>query len=169
MAPPFNPLTITALELQSRLQSGSLTSVQILETYLAQIEKHNHAGQTLNAIINVAPRDALLAQAQKLDQERKEGKSRGPLHGLPTVVKDCFTFALEMGLPTTVGSHVFAREKAKGNAEVIQQLLDQGMIILGTSNLTVSAPSTMVLTNILIDKGILWTQVCPFKSITDLE
>jgi amidase len=144
MAISFNPLPTTALELQSHLQSGSLTSVQILETYLAQIEKHNHAGQKLNAIISVAPRAALLAQAQKLDQERKEGKLRGPLHGLPTVVKDCFTFAPEMGLPTTVGSHVFAREKAKGNAEVIQQLLDQGVIILGTANLTVSTISPMI-------------------------
>lgn len=138
MATAFNPLTTTAFELQSRLQSGSLTSVQILETYLAQIAKHNHAGQKLNAIINIAPQDSLLAQARKLDQERKEGKLRGPLHGLPTIVKDCFTFAPEVGLPTTVGSHVFAREKAKGNAVVIQQLLDQGIMILGTANLTVS-------------------------------
>jgi amidase len=137
MAPLFNPLTTTALELQSHLQSGSLTSVHILETYLAQIEKHNHAGQKLNAIISVAPRDSLLAQAQKLDQERQEGKLRGPLHGLPTIVKDCFTFAPEVGLPTTVGSHVFVREKAKENAVVIQQLIEQGIIILGTANLTV--------------------------------
>ncbi|KAG0650131.1 amidase [Hyphodiscus hymeniophilus] len=126
MAPPFNPLTITTLDLQSRLQSGSLTTVQILETYLAQIEKHNHAGQKLNAIISIAPRDSLFAQAQQLDQEREQGKLRGPLHGLPTVVKDCFTFAPEIGLKTTVGSHVFAGEKAKGNARLIQQLLQQG-------------------------------------------
>jgi amidase len=141
MAPSFNPLTTTALELQTQLQTGSLTSVQILQTYLAQIEKHNHAGQKLNAIINIAPLDSLLSQAQKLDEERNEGKLRGPLHGLPTIVKDCFTFAPEMGLKTTVGSHVFARETAKGNAVVIQQLMDQGIIVLGTANLTVSNAS----------------------------
>jgi amidase len=137
MAPLFNPLRTTALELQSHLKSGSLTSVQIMETYLSQIEKHNHAGQKLNAIINIAPRESLFSQAEALDKERKEGKLRGPLHGLPTIVKDCFTFALEMGLKTTVGSYVFAREKTKGTAVVIQQLIDQGVIILGTANLTV--------------------------------
>jgi amidase len=138
MAPPFNPLITTSLELQSHLKSGSLTSVQILETYLAQMERHNHAGQKLNAIISISPRDSLLAQAKALDEERKDGRLRGPLHGLPTIVKDCFTFAPEAGLKTTVGSHVFAREKAKGNAVVIQQLIDQGVIILGTANLTVT-------------------------------
>ena len=137
MAPPFNPLSTTALELQSHLVSGSLTSVQILETYLAQIEKHNHTGQKLNAIISVAPRNSLVAQAQKLDEERKAGKIRGPLHGLPVVVKDTFTFAPEVGLKTTVGSHVFAREKAKENAVLINQLIDKGVIVLGTANLTV--------------------------------
>ena len=138
MAPPFNPLTTTALELQSHLKSGFLTSVQLLETYLAQIERHNHAGQKLSAIIGIAPRDSLLAQAKAVDEERKEGRLRGPLHGLPTIVKDCFTFAPEVGLQTTVGSHVFSRERAKGNAVVIQQLIDQGVIILGTANLTVT-------------------------------
>ena len=138
MAQPFNPLTTTALSLQSSLQSGSLTSVQILQAYLSQVEKHNHAGQQLNAIISIAPLDSLFAQAGQLDLERKEGKLRGRLHGLPVVVKDCFTFAPELGLPTTVGSHVFAREKAKGNAVLIQQLVEQGIIVLGTANLTVS-------------------------------
>lgn len=137
MTTAFNTLTTTALELQSQLRSGSLTSVEIVEVYLAQIEKHNHTGPKLNAIINVVPRDNLLARAKELDEERKEGKIRGPLHGLPIIVKDAFTFAPEVGLPTTVGSYVFAREKAKGNAVVIQNLLDQGIIILGTANLTV--------------------------------
>jgi len=148
MPPLFNPLTTTALELQALLQSGSLTSSEVLETYLEQIEKHNHAGQQLNAIISVAPKALLLAHAKTLDQEREDGKSRGPLHGLPTVVKDCFTFTPEMGLKTTVGSHVFARQTAKGNAVVIKQLLDQGVIILGTANLTVCA----LLSNFLLSR-----------------
>jgi amidase len=131
---PFNPLTTTVSQLQSLLDSGSLTSVQILQTYLSQIEKHN---KRLKAIISIAPLDSLLSHAQKLDDERKAGELRGPLHGVPLVVKDTFTFAPEIGLKTTVGSHVFAREKAKGNAVLIQQLIDQGVMILGTANLTV--------------------------------
>ena len=79
-----------------------------------------------------------MAQAKALDEERKGGTVRGPLHGLPIIVKDCFTFAPEIGLKTTVGSHVFATETAKGNAVVIQQLIDQGVIVLGTANLTVT-------------------------------
>jgi amidase len=57
--PPFNVLTTTATELET-LHEGSLTSVQIIETYLAQIEKHNHAGAKLNAMITVAPRKLVL-------------------------------------------------------------------------------------------------------------
>lgn len=135
MTRSFNPLTTTAQELQSLLSRGSTTSGQIVETYLNQIEKHN---ERLKAIISIAPRDSLFAQAQKLDDERNKGNLRGPLHGLPIVVKDTFKFAPEMGLKTTVGSHVFAREKAKSNAVLIQQLIDQGVIILGTANLTVN-------------------------------
>jgi amidase len=85
--PPFNVLTTTALELSTRLKEGSLTSIQIIETYLAQIEKHNHAGAKLNAMITVAPREVVLKRAGGLDQERKEGKIRGPFHGLPIIVK----------------------------------------------------------------------------------
>jgi len=85
--PPFDVLTTTAAELQERLDAGTLTSVEIITTYLAQIEKHNHAGAKLNAIINVAPRESVLKAAEKLDRERSAGKVRGPLHGLPIIVK----------------------------------------------------------------------------------
>jgi hypothetical protein len=87
--PPFNVLTTTAIELETLLHEGSLTSVQIIETYLAQIEKHNHAGAKLNAMITVASRELVLQRAGELDWERKEGKIRGPFHGLPIIVKVC--------------------------------------------------------------------------------
>jgi hypothetical protein len=85
--PPFNVLTATASELQDRLRAGTLTSVEIITTYLTQIEKHNHAGAKLNAMISVAPRESVLEAAEKLDLERVAGKLRGPLHGLPIIVK----------------------------------------------------------------------------------
>lgn len=85
--PPFDVLTATASELQGRLKAGTLTSVEIITTYLAQIEKHNHAGAKLNAMIGVAPRQFVLKVAEKLDRERTAGKIRGPLHGLPIIVK----------------------------------------------------------------------------------
>jgi amidase len=89
LTPPFNVLTMTAIELETLLHEGSLTNVQIIETYLVQIEKHNHAGAKLNAMITVAPRELVLKRAGELDRERKEGKIRGPFHGLPIIVEVC--------------------------------------------------------------------------------
>jgi amidase len=59
-APPFNVLKATAIELEPRLDEGSLTGVQIIETYLAQIKKLSHAGAKLNAMVTVAPRELVL-------------------------------------------------------------------------------------------------------------
>lgn len=88
MAPPvFDPLRASVLDLQKLLASGGLTSSTVIETYLAQIERHNHNGLKLHAIITTASRDALLKQATTLDKERQAGKLRSPLHGIPIIVK----------------------------------------------------------------------------------
>lgn len=84
MASPSNPLTSTALQLQEQLEAGSLTSVQLTQLCLEQINKHN---DSLNAMITVCPEDIVLARATKLDQERQAGHVRGRLHGIPVVVK----------------------------------------------------------------------------------
>jgi amidase len=143
--PPFDVLTTTVAELQDRLKAGTLTSVEIITTYLSQIQKHNHAGAKLNAMINVAPRELVLKAAEKLDRERSSGKIRSSLHGLPIIVKvrlirqlivrfcrlsayldqDCFQFAPELGLKTTVGAVCFVEEKAKKNAELIEQVSEK--------------------------------------------
>jgi amidase len=120
--PAFDVLSTTAAELQILLTEGKVSSFQIVETYLEQIEKHNHAGAKLNAIIATAERGVVLAKAATLDQERTNGHLRGPLHGIPIIVKDCFTYEPGMGLRTTVGSHAFAQEKGIKNAGVIQQV-----------------------------------------------
>jgi amidase len=120
--PAFDVLPTTAAQLQTLLTKGKITSVQIVETYLQQIEKHNHAGAKLNAVIATAERAIVLAKAAVLDDERKAGSLRGPLHGVPIIVKDCFTYEPGMGLDTTVGSHAFAQEKGIRNAVVIQQV-----------------------------------------------
>jgi amidase len=84
---PFDVLTATASELQDSMKTGALTSVEVITTYLAQIEKHNHAGAKLNAMISVAPRELVLKTAEELDRERAAGRLRGLLHGLPIIVK----------------------------------------------------------------------------------
>ena len=128
-------LTLTASKAKALLEDGETTSVELVEIYLAQIEKHNHQGLHLNAIISVAPRDKVLKAARRLDAEREAGKTRGPLHGIPIVFKDVFT-THGLGLPTTGGAPCFATAKAKRTAPMIQHLIDTGLIVLGTANLT---------------------------------
>jgi len=120
--PTFNPITTTAAQLCEHLNNGTLTSVKVIETYLDQIELHNKQGASLNAILSTPPRENVLKKAKELDDERKAGKTRGPFHGIPIIVKDCFTFEEGMGMPTTVGSVVFSKEKGIRNAGLIQQV-----------------------------------------------
>ncbi|RFU73057.1 amidase [Trichoderma arundinaceum] len=129
----FDPLTTTAVELQHQLVSGRLTSVQLVETYLAQIDAYN---PSVNAFISLAPRDAIRNIAAALDAERAAGASRGPFHGIPIVLKDSIMTAPGLGMPTTAGSFALAEAKCKGNAPLVQKLVDAGLIILGKGNLT---------------------------------
>ncbi len=132
----LDPVTATAVQLQQLLESGNLTSVEIVETYLEQIEKHNTNGLKLRALISVAPKKSVFAIAKRLDDERANGKVRGPLHGLPIIVKDAIMTSPELGMDTTAGSYVFAGTKTKKNAAVIDRLSDNGLIILGKANMT---------------------------------
>lgn len=80
-------LTLTALELQSLLSRRTVTSMDVTAKYLDQIERHNHAGLQLNAVISTARRETVLEYARQLDEERQCGLVRGPLHGIPILVK----------------------------------------------------------------------------------
>jgi amidase len=77
-------LTTNAVDLRRLLEAGKTTSVQIVETYLAQIERHE---QAVHAFISIAPKNLLLKIASERDQERQQGQIKGPLHGIPIVVK----------------------------------------------------------------------------------
>lgn len=129
-------LTLTATDAQELLRTGRITSVRLVEAYLVQIEKHNHAGLHLNGLISVAPKDLLLENARCLDDERRSGHPRSALHGIPFVCKDVFVTHPSLGLPTTAGAPCFASARAKRTAPLIQHLLDEGMILLGKANLT---------------------------------
>lgn len=80
-------LTLTAVEIQRLLAHKAINIVNLTTLYLEQIEKHNHAGLKLNAIITTAPRESILARARHLDEEREKGTVRGPFHGVPILVK----------------------------------------------------------------------------------
>src|SRR5688572_30559312 len=81
---PFAEATITGL--QAQMASGKLTSAALTGAYLQRIAEVDRAGPKLNAVIELNP-DALVI-AQQMDTERKAGKVRGPLHGIPVLIKD---------------------------------------------------------------------------------
>ncbi|KAI0098492.1 amidase signature enzyme [Daldinia grandis] len=129
-------LQSSAVRLQQQLAAGELTSVRLVEEFLDQIERHNSNGMRLNAVISVIDRSLALQTAEHLDDERKQGNIRSSLHGIPIIIKDCIVTGPELGMLTTVGSHCFARMRAKGNAQLVDQLINGGLIILGKGNLT---------------------------------
>jgi len=91
----FNPLTTNAVDLRYLLQTGQITSVQIVERYLEHIELHE---PTLNALASIAPCETLRRCAALLDDERSQGNIRGPFHGIPIILKVCvFTTPLTCG------------------------------------------------------------------------
>ncbi|KAM3443914.1 hypothetical protein MY4824_000362 [Beauveria thailandica] len=133
MALNINPLTATASQLQAKLTCKSVTSQQLVKLYLAHIAKYNGY---LKAVIAVAPEDLLNRAAAKLDDERVNGHVRGPLHGIPILVKDNIATSADLGLPTTCGSLALEGSKPKKSATIIERLQAAGVIILGKANLS---------------------------------
>lgn len=129
-------LTATAADLCRLLEAGQTTSVNIVEAYLAQIEKHNKTGLGLRAIISTAPRDAVLSQATKLDTERLNGKIRSGLHGIPIIIKDAIVTSKALGMPTTAGAFAFKETYGKKNAAIVKLLIQSGLIIIGKASMT---------------------------------
>lgn len=69
------------------MQDGHLCSEDLVNYFLDQIERHNKHGLRLNAIMSVCPREVAISQAKALDEERRQGKARGELHGIPIIIK----------------------------------------------------------------------------------
>ncbi|KAJ6021031.1 hypothetical protein N7540_006535 [Penicillium herquei] len=125
-------LTLDAKALQSLLTQGQVTSYDLVKRYLAQIAQHD---DKLRAMIKTTPVELLEATAKYLDQERASGKIRGPLHGIPILIKDNIATHPSLGLPTTVGSLALLSSKPSKNAHIIDQIIDAGLIIMGKTNL----------------------------------
>jgi Asp-tRNAAsn/Glu-tRNAGln amidotransferase A subunit and related amidases len=121
---------ITVAELQSAMQKGEATAVDITKGYLARIADID---KKLNSILELNP-DAL-AIAAEMDRERKAGKIRSPLHGIPVVIKDNIDTADKM--KTTAGSLALLNAPTpKQDAFLAQQLRKAGAVILGKTNLS---------------------------------
>lgn len=126
----LNELTIS--DLQANMKSGQYSSADLTKLYLDRIQAIDKTGPGLNSVIEVNP-DAL-TMAAALDQERKAGKLRGPLHGIPILIKDNIDTGDQM--MTTAGSLALKGHKAAKDAFVVQQLRSAGAVILGKTNLS---------------------------------
>jgi amidase len=122
----------TIVELQQAMASGALTSRALTAAYLARIDAMDGRGPTLRAMLDLNP-DAL-AIASELDAERRAGHVRGPLHGIPVVLKDNIDTADRM--TTTAGSRALEGSIALRDAFVAERLRAAGVVILGKANLS---------------------------------
>ena len=126
----LNEITVT--ELQKLMQTGKTSSKALTKMYLKRIEKIDKSGPKLNAVIELNP-DALEIAGQ-LDAERKNGKLRGMLHGIPVLIKDNIDTADKM--QTTAGSLALAGNVASEDAFIVKKLREAGAVILGKTNLS---------------------------------
>ena len=126
----LNEATIS--DLQAKMASGKYSSEQLTKMYLQRIGDIDKKGHALNAVIELNP-DAI-AIAQSMDAERKAGKVRGALHGIPILIKDNIDTADKM--MTTAGSLALVGHKASKDAFIVKKLRDAGAVILGKTNLS---------------------------------
>jgi len=123
---------ITIADLQSGMASGKFSARSITEKYLARIEEIDKQGPAINSVIEINP-DAL-AMADGLDKERKANHVRGPMHGIPVLIKDNIDTADRM--QTTAGSLALLGSKPAKDSFVAQKLRESGAVILGKTNLS---------------------------------
>lgn len=122
----------TIASLGEKLASGKYTSEQLVQLYLKRIEAVDKNGAQLNSVIEINP-DAI-AIAVAMDKESKAGKSRGPLHGIPVLIKDNIDTADKM--QTTAGSLAMVGNIASKDAFVVRKLREAGAVIIGKTNLS---------------------------------
>lgn len=123
---------VTIAQLQEKMKSGAMTSEEITKKYLDRIERVDKNGPQLKSVIEVNP-DALKI-ARQLDAERKSGKVRGPLHGIPVLIKDNIDTGDKM--QTTAGSLALVGAAAPEDAVIVSKLREAGAVLLGKTNLS---------------------------------
>jgi len=123
---------VTVSDLQRRMQQGELTAERITQLYVARIEEIDRRGPTVNSVIELNP-DAL-SIARQLDNERKSNHIRGPLHGIPVLIKD--NIDTNDHMQTTAGSLALAGAPTPHDSFVASRLRGAGAVILGKTNLS---------------------------------
>ena len=130
---PFSPFNKSIAELQDAMAAGTASARSLAEFHILRILSIDRAGPRINAVTEINP-DAL-ATADRLDAERQlSGSTRGPLHGIPVLVKD----NIDTGdlMATSAGSLMLLESRPAGDAHVISLLKAQGAVILGKTNLS---------------------------------
>jgi Asp-tRNA(Asn)/Glu-tRNA(Gln) amidotransferase A subunit family amidase len=126
----FDVFEKSIVELQDSMRSGTVSSAQLVDGYLARIRAYDQDGPKINALIAINPKAREIAAA--LDEERRTRGPRGPLHGIPVVVKDNYA---TVDMPTTAGSKALAGFETGRDAFVVKRLRDAGAVIIGKTNL----------------------------------
>jgi amidase len=119
-------------DLQKKMEQREYTSRAIVEMYLKRIEDLDRGGIRLNSILEVNPDSLMIADER--DSERKSGKVRGPLHGIPFLLKDNIDTGDKM--MTTAGSLALSGHYARQDAPIVKQLRDAGAVLIGKTNLS---------------------------------
>jgi len=129
-ASTFDVTEKTIVQLLAAQRIGTVTSHDLVEKYLARIKAYDQDGPRLNAMVALNPH--ALEQADALDAERRAGRVRGPLHGIPIVVKDNYATA---DMPTAAGSLALAGFQTGRDAFMVKKLRDAGAVVIGKTNL----------------------------------
>ncbi|MGO1071431.1 amidase [Lysobacter sp. CA199] len=131
---PGDPLRVAEADtatLAARMASDELSSARLTQAYLDRIAALDDAGPQLNAVIELNPN--AVAEARALDEERKAGKLRGPLHGIPVLVKDNIDAT---PMVNSAGSLALAEHRPRHDAPLVAALREAGAVILGKTNLS---------------------------------
>jgi amidase len=131
-APAFDLEESTIADLQQRMESGRETSRSLVQKYLARIDAVDRSGPAIRSVLETNPE--ALAIADRLDAERRDRATRGPLHGIPILIKDNIATADRM--MTTAGSRALAGVTPPKDAFIVARLRDAGVVILGKTNLS---------------------------------
>lgn len=123
---------VTISELQKGMNSGRYTATSLARTYLERIERIDRQGPALRAVLELNP-DALKV-ARELDRERKSGRLRGPLHGVPVLIKD--NIDTHDRMTCTAGSLALLGSRPPADAFLVRRLRQAGAVILGKTNLS---------------------------------
>ena len=127
----FDLSTATIEDIQQAMDKGVLSSEKLVQLYLARIDAYDRRGPKINSVITLNPN--ALAAARALDAERKSKGARGPLHGIPVVLKDLYD---TKDMPTTGGFLPMKNSQPIYDATVVARLRDAGAVILAKVNMS---------------------------------